>query len=104
MNLYEPFILSSSQKLCSACFGWMVKGGHSKTFLVLALCSKTTPSLLKVRGGGWVVAHGIIVSDPVPIGQWIFTALGLGLGLGGLDLGLGLDDIVQSSVVDSDSS
>ena len=37
-----------------------------------------------------LVAHGILVSDPVPIGFWILTALGLawGLGLGILDLGL----------------
>ena len=40
-----------------------------------------------------MVAHGILVSDPVPIGLWILTALGLasGIGLGILDLGLGLD-------------
>ena len=41
------------------------------------------------------VAHGILVSDPVPIGPWILTAFGLtfGLGLGILDLGLGLDNL-----------
>ena len=39
-------------------------------------------------------AYGILVSNPVPIGLWILTVLGLrlGLGLGGLDLGLGLDN------------
>ena len=43
-----------------------------------------------------MVAHGILVSDPVPIGLWILTALGFasGIGLGILDLGLGLDNIV----------
>ena len=42
---------------------------------------------------GWV-AYGILVSDPVPIGLWILTALGLALGLslGILDLGLELDN------------
>ena len=50
-------------------FGWMGKGNHSKTFLLLALCSKTTPSLLKVRGGGWVVAApGDYSVTLVPIG------------------------------------
>ena len=29
-----------------------------------------------------LVAHGILVSDPVPIGLWILTALGLALGFG----------------------
>ena len=46
-----------------------------------------------------MVAHVILVSDPVPIGLWILTVLGLGLGLGLgiLDLGLGLDNLTPSS-------
>ena len=57
----------------------MVKGDHSKPFLLLAL--------------GWV-AHGILVSSLIPIGLYFFTSLGLGLGLGlgGFGLGLGLDN------------
>ena len=48
-----------------------------------------------------LVAHGIFVSDPVPIGLWILTALGLalGFGLGILDLGLGLDNTGQLCLV-----
>ena len=37
-----------------------------------------------------LVAHGILVSDPVPIGLWILTALDLALGLG-----LGILDTFQ---------
>ena len=67
-------------------FGWMVKGDHSKPFLLLALFYWSTSSWSKV----------ILVSSLVPIGLdfGFFTSLGLGLGLGigGLGLGLGLDN------------
>ena len=40
-------------------------------------------------GGGWWLAHKILVSAPVPL-ERILT--GLGLGLGGLGFGTGLDN------------
>ena len=48
------------------------------------------------------MAHGILVSDPVPIGLWILTAFGLafGLGLGILDLGPGLDNCTYLFLVE----
>ena len=42
-------------------FGWLSQGGHSEPLLLLALFYQITHSCLKV-GGGWVVAHVIIVS------------------------------------------
>ena len=36
-----------------------------------------------------VVAHVILVSDPVPIGLWIFDCLGLGIMIGSRGTGLG---------------
>ena len=60
-------------------FGWMSQGGHSEQLLFFALFYQSTPSCLKVVGGG-VVAHVIIVSSQVPLvltlGLW---TLGLGL-------------------------
>ena len=46
-------------------------------------------------GVGWVVAHVIIESAPVPIGLGFsfWTGLGPDLGLRGPDLGLGLDKL-----------
>ena len=46
-------------------FGWMSQGGHSEQLLFFALFYQSTPSCLKVGGGGGVVAHVIIVSAPV---------------------------------------
>ena len=45
-------------------FGWMSQGDHSETLLLLALFYQSTPSCWKVNGGvgGWMVAHGILVS------------------------------------------
>merc|ERR1712148_29742 len=45
-------------------FGWMSQGGHSEQLLFFAVFYQSTPSCLKVGGGG-VVAHVIIVSAPV---------------------------------------
>ena len=33
-------------------FGWMSQGGHSEPLLLLALFYQSTPSCLKVMGGG----------------------------------------------------
>ena len=45
--------------------------------------------------GGWVVAHKILVSAPVPL-EWILTGFDwVGLGLGGLGFGMGLDNFSQ---------
>ena len=44
---------------------------------------------IQYNGVGWVVAHKILVSAPVPL-ELILT--GLGLGLGGLGFGTGLDN------------
>ena len=64
----------------------MSQGGHSEPLLLFALSDQSTPSCIKVRGGGggWVVAHVIIVSAQV--------LLVLTLGLWTLDFGLGLDN------------
>ena len=34
-------------------FGWSSQGGHSEQLLFFALFYQSTPSCLKVRGGGW---------------------------------------------------
>ena len=72
----------------------MGKGDHSKTFLPIALYCWSTPSWLKVRGGGGGM---IIVSAPVQIdNNWVFGFFRLGLNLGvrtwGL-LGQGIGDL-----------
>ena len=41
------------------------------------------------------MAHGIIVTDPVTSGLWIFDCFGSGIRSRGLDLGLGLDNYVD---------
>ena len=46
-------------------FSWVSQGGHSEQLLFFALFYQSTPSCLKVMGGGVVVAHVIIVSAPV---------------------------------------
>ena len=46
---------------------WIGMGGHTEIFFLSALFPQSTPSWLKVCGGG-VVAHVIIESAPVPIG------------------------------------
>ena len=75
---------------------WIGRGDHSETFSLLSLSHWSTPSWLKVIGGGVVGWWGGGLCDycvtPVPIefGFGFRTALGLGLGLRGPDLGLGL--------------
>ena len=86
----------------------MSQGGHSEPLLQLALFYQSTPSCLKVIGwggwvgGGWWVAHVILVSalGPNPsfflfLGTFIQLGglLGQGLGLG---LGPGLDNLKDS--------
>ena len=44
-------------------FGWLGRGDHPETFLLKALFCQSTPSWLKVLGGGWV-APGILLSSP----------------------------------------
>ena len=57
-------------------FGWMSQGGHSEQLLFFALFYQSTPSCLKVMGGGvgGVVAHVILVSAQVllvlTLGLW----------------------------------
>ena len=65
-------------------FSWVSQGGHSEQLLFFALFSWSTPSCLKVRGGGGgVVAYVIIVSAQVPLvltlGLWILGLWDLGL-------------------------
>ena len=43
-------------------FNWISQGGHSEQLLFFALFYQSTPSCLKVMGGGVVVAHVILVS------------------------------------------
>ena len=49
-------------------FSWVSQGGHSEQLLFSALFYQSTPSCLKVIGGGGVgwVAHAIIVSAQGP--------------------------------------
>jgi len=59
-------------------FGWMSQGGHYEPLFLLALFYQSTPSCLKVMGGGGgVVAHGILVSAQVPLvltlGLWTWA-------------------------------
>ena len=72
---------------------WMGRGGETMRLFPFRTLSLEHSFMVKSYGW-WVVAHGILVSPPVPIGLrfGFWTALGLGLGLGGLDLGLGLDN------------
>ena len=79
-------------------FSWMSQGGHSEQLSLLAAFYQSTPSCLKVMGGGWVVAHVILVSAQGPNPSLFFFGgtfiqlgglLGQGLGLG---LGPGLDN------------
>ena len=75
-------------------FSWVSQGGHSEQLLFFALFYQSTPSCLKVIGGGvgWV-AHVIIVSAQGPnpsfflfLGDFYSTWSLLGPGLGpGLD-------------------
>ena len=72
-----------SLSIWSNFFSWMSQGGHSEQLLFFALFYQSTPSCLKVVGGGWggVVAHVIIESAPVQrIGFWGFLDLVLTLG------------------------
>ena len=72
-------------------FGWISQGGQSEPLLFFAHFYQSTPSCLKVRGGGvvgWggVVAHVIIVSaQSKELGFGDFQTLS---GLLGQDLGL----------------
>ena len=65
----------------------MGRGDQSKTFLLIVLFYQSTPSCLKVIGGGVVVAHKILLSAPVPIGPLFF--FGFGTGIGPLGTGIG---------------
>ena len=69
----------------------MSQGAYSEPHLLFELFYQSTPSCLKVMGGGWGwVAHVILVSAQVPIGPFDFgTAFGLGLGLGWTGIGIG---------------
>ena len=49
----------------------MSQGDHSETFLSLAIFYQSTPSCLKVTGGG-VVAHVILVSAQGPNPSFFF--------------------------------
>ena len=46
-------------------FSWVSQGGHSEQLLFFALSYQSTPSCLKVMGGGGWVAHVILVSAQV---------------------------------------
>ena len=77
----------------------MSQGGHSEPLLLLALFYQSTPSCLKVGGGGVGGPCDYCVSPVQRIGFWGFSDLvrtfGSGLGDcwdGGLGLGLGLDN------------
>ena len=48
-------------------FCWTSRGDHSEPFLLFDFCRGTTPSCLKVMGGGVVVAHKILVSAQGPL-------------------------------------
>ena len=82
-------------------FGWMSQGGHSEPLLLFALFYQSTPSCLKVRGGGVVGWGGgpcdYCVSPVQRIGFWGFSDVvrtfwsGLGtVWTGDSDLDLGL--------------
>ena len=57
----------------------MVKGDHSKIFLLLEVVG---------RGVG-PMAHVILVSDPVPIGLWIYDCFRFGISSTETGLGTG---------------
>ena len=71
----------------------MSQGGHSKQLLFFALYYQSTPSCLKVRGGGWVGGLCDYCVSPSPK-NWVFGFFRLGTGDWGL--GLGLDNFCYS--------
>ena len=57
-------------------------------FLLFEFCCGSPPSCLKVRG--WVVASMILVSTPVPMGNFLFLSW---VGLAGFSLGVSGNDM-----------
>ena len=68
MYIGQPHVLDLAVHLVIF-FCWMSQGGQSEPLLLLALFYQSTPSWLKVMGGGGVVlvAHVILVSAQVPL-------------------------------------
>ena len=83
-----PHVLDLAVNLVNF-FGWMnQEGGHSEPLLLLAPFYQSTPSCLKVMGGGVGGPCDFSVS-PSPFG----------LDIGTLDFGLGLDNKMGSAAV-----
>ena len=64
-------------------FGWMSQGGHSEQLLFFALFYQSTPSCLKVVGGG--------VDGPC---DYCVSPSSFGLDFGTLDLGLTIQEFL----------
>ena len=68
---------------------WMGRGGHYETFSLLELIPKSTPSWLKVVGGGGVGGPCDYSVTPSPNWTWIWILDWFGFGFGSKGTGLG---------------